>query len=46
MARAKSTTVTKAYDGDVSGGGDDLWSTLSQLAFLAVLVGIGWLVFG
>ncbi len=42
MARAKSTTVTKSYEGDVSVGGDDLWSTLSQLAFVAVLVGIGW----
>lgn len=46
MARAKSTTITKSYEGDVGSQVDDLRSVLSQLAALAVLVGIGWLVFG
>ena len=46
MAKAKSTTITKSYEGDEGAAGDDLWSTLSQLAFLAVMVVLGWFVFG
>jgi hypothetical protein len=46
MARAEKTTITKSYEGDVGGQVDDLRSVLSQLAALAVLVGIGWFVFG
>ncbi len=45
MARAKSTTITKSYDGDVSAGGD-AWVLLGELALLAFLAGIGWFVFG
>lgn len=45
MARAKSTTITKSYEGDVGAGGD-AWAVLGELAFLAALVGIGWFLFG
>jgi hypothetical protein len=46
MARAEKTTITKSYEGDVGSQVDDLRSVLSQLVALAVLVGIGWFVFG
>ncbi len=45
MAKAKSTTVTKSYEGDVSAGGE-VWALLGELAVFAALVGIGWFVFG
>ena len=45
MAKAEKTTITKIYEGDVSAGGD-AWVLLGEMVFLAVLVGIGWFVFG
>lgn len=43
MAKAKSTSVTKVYEGDLDvGGADNIWSTLQQIAFLVILIGIGY----
>ena len=44
MSRAKSTSVTKVYDGDLDVGNTNFWGVMQEIAFLVILGGIGYAV--